>query len=223
MYLSKAIAVFQKDMSSEFKTRYSISAIALFILTTVTMLAFSMSGEEHIKPSVIAGLLWLIMFFGAMTGLSRSFVSEEERGTSFLLHISTTPSAVYLGKLFFNIILSLAINIFSVLLFFLLVGTTEIKNYATFSLIILFGSIGIASVSTITSAIISLANTKGALFPVLSFPIILPLIILAIEITKSSFSISSFQEIQSNFILLIAYCGIVITASYLLFDFIWNE
>jgi heme exporter protein B len=223
MTLKRSIAVFQKDLQSEFKTRYSISAIALFILTTVTMLAFAMSGEGALKPDVTAGLLWLIMFFGAMTGLSRTFVSEEERGTSFLLHISTTPAAVYFGKLIFNILLSLAINIFSVLLFFLLIGGAVVKDYTTFSVIIILGSIGIASVSTITSAIISLANTKGALFPVLSFPIILPLIILAIEITKASFENSTFAEIQSNLLLLVAYCGIIITASFLLFDFIWNE
>ena len=39
----------------------------------------------------------------AMSGLSRTFVSEEDRGTVIFLQLATRPSVVYFGKLLFNL------------------------------------------------------------------------------------------------------------------------
>ena len=220
--IKKFLAVFMKDIRSEFRTRYSISAITLFILTTIVMIAFSITSTK-VNAELTAGLLWVILFFGAMTGLSKSFVSEEERQTSFLLKITSNSASVYFGKLFFNIVLCLTLNIVSVMLFFLFIGYVGISSFGVFAMSILLGSLGIASGTTIISAIIARANTKGALFPVLSFPILLPLIILGIELTKASFEGVSFANAQNNLMLIIAYCGILITVSYLFFDYVWED
>ena len=114
-------AIFLKDVRSEFRTRYGISTITLFILTSVTMLVFS-AGTEKMSDALYAGLLWVIMFFSSMTGLSKGFVREEERQTSMLLKITSKPGSVYFGKLIYNIIFSLTLNTLAVLLFFLFFG-----------------------------------------------------------------------------------------------------
>ena len=59
-------AVLVKDLKSEFRTRYAISAVLLFIFTTITMIVFSTAGEV-LTVGVAAGLLWVIIFFAAMT------------------------------------------------------------------------------------------------------------------------------------------------------------
>ena len=216
------LAVLYKELKSEFRTRYAISAVMLFVLTTVTMVAFSTAGEK-INESIASGIIWIIMFFGAMTGLSKSFVSEEERGTYLMLQITSNPTAIYFGKLIFNILLSLALNFFGVFLFFIFISSVEILNFLTFFIIIFTGSIAIAGATTIISALIAKANTKNALFPVLSFPILLPIIILGIIVTNQSFLGVNISKSQNDIQLIIAYTGIMITASYFLFDFVWRE
>lgn len=216
------LAVLYKELKSEFRTRYAISAVMLFVLTTVTMVAFSTAGEK-INESIASGIIWIIMFFGAMTGLSKSFVSEEERGTYLMLQITSNPTAIYFGKLIFNILLSLALNFFGVFLFFIFISSVEILNFLTFFIIIFTGSIAIAGATTIISALIAKANTKNALFPVLSFPILLPIIILGIIVTNQSFLGVDISKSQNDIQLIIAYTGIMITASYFLFDFVWRE
>jgi heme exporter protein B len=216
------LAVLYKELKSEFRTRYAISAVMLFVLTTVTMVAFSTAGEK-INESIASGIIWIIMFFGAMTGLSKSFVSEEERGTYLMLQITSNPTAIYFGKLIFNIILSLALNFFGVFLFFIFISSVEISNFLTFFIIIFTGSIAIAGATTIISALIAKANTKNALFPVLSFPILLPIIILGIIVTNQSFLGDDISKCQNDIQMIIAYTGIMITASYFLFDFVWRE
>jgi ABC-type transport system involved in cytochrome c biogenesis permease component len=50
---------------------------------------------EKIEKYIASALLWIVLFFGSMTGLSRTFVMEEERCTSLLLKISSRPIEVF--------------------------------------------------------------------------------------------------------------------------------
>jgi heme exporter protein B len=85
------------------------------------------------------------------------------------------------------------------------------------------GNIGIAASSTIIAAIISKANAKGTLYPVLSFPVLLPLILMLIELTKFSIEGLPVADASAEFLVLISYDVIMITASIMVFDIIWRD
>lgn len=222
LHFKRISAVFIKDLKSEFRSRYGISAISLFILTSVTMLLFGTSSEK-LENALYSGLLWLIMFFGSMTGLSKGFVREEERQTSLFLKMSTKPSYIYFGKLLYNILFSICLNILAIMLFVFFFSELNIKSPFEFIVLILFGSIGIGAATTVIAAIISKAGIKNSLFTVLSFPVLLPLIIIGIEGTTFSFEGTTFSEIDSNLKILIAYSGVLIPISYVVFDMIWED
>ncbi len=218
----KAYSLFRKDWESELRTRYAINALAMFILVTISVILFSI-GQEKISEYLSGGLLWVVIFFSAMSGLSRSFVSEEERGTTLTLHLIASPSTVFSGKLIFNLLLVFLMNISIALLYSALFDSFIIKNIELFLIAFFFGSIGIAVSSTMIAAIISKANTKGTLYPVLSFPILLPLILTLLEITKFSMDGDPVSDSLVEIFVLISYDVIMLTAGYLLFDFIWKD
>lgn len=218
----QSLAVAGKELASEFRTRYSVSAVLLFILTTVAMVVFS-SSSEKLSSNMSAGILWIIMFFGSMTGLAKSFVSEEERGTSLLLKVNSSSASVYFGKLIFNVLLSIGLNYFAVILLFIFMDNITVELFGDFILVIFLGSIGMAAATTIISALIAKANSKSALFPILSFPILLPLIIIGIESTQYTFDTSLNLELIKNYMMMISYCGILTVASFFLFDIVWSD
>jgi heme exporter protein B len=218
----KSFALFKKDWQSELRTRYAINALAMFILVTISVILFSI-GNEKITEYLTGGLLWVVIFFSAMSGLSRAFVSEEERGTTMTLHLLASPSTIFSGKLIFNLFLVFLMNFVITFLFSILFTSFIIKNIALFAIAFLFGNIGIAISSTIIAAIISKASSKGTLYPVLSFPILLPLILTLLELTKYSMDGNSIDASLVEILVLICYDVIMGTASYLLFDFIWKE
>jgi heme exporter protein B len=88
---------------------------------------------------------------------------------------------------------------------------------------VLVGSFGISASSTIISALIAKSSSKGALFPVLAFPLLLPILLLAIDATILSIVGASFDRIYADINMIIGYGGAVATASYLLFDFIYKD
>ncbi len=219
---SKSYNLFLKDFRSELRTRYAINALAMFIIVAISVILFSI-GNEKINENLTAGLFWVVIFFTAMSGLSRAFVSEEERGTTLTLQLVASPTTVFSGKLIFNIILVFAMNAIIAILYSALFEDFVIKNFLLFIATFILGNIGLAVSSTIIAAIIAKAGAKGTLYPVLSFPILLPLILTCVQLTLFSFDGTSFEKSRFELAIVISYDVIMVTVSYLLFDFIWKE
>lgn len=220
--IKAAIAIFLKDVKSELRTRYAINALVMFVVITISVIIFSLAGE-NLTPTASSGILWVIMFFAAMSGLSRSFVAEEERGTTMTLQLLSRSSSIYVGKLLFNLALVILLNIFIVGLFLLVMEDYKILQPALFWIIIFLGGIGIASATTIIAAIIAKSSTKGTLFPVLSFPILLPLLLAGINATKVAVEEKVWDGAVPELQMLGSYIVVVITVSYLLFDYVWKD
>jgi heme exporter protein B len=221
-WLLSVVSIFRKDWQSELRTRYAISALAMFVITTISVILFSL-GSEGAPPAALSGMLWVVIFFAAMSGLSRTFVAEEERGTAMTLQLMASPSAVLLGKLLFNLVLVMALNSVTVVLYGALISGFVIRTYSIFLVTIALGSVGLAAASTIIAAIIARANTKGTLYPVLSFPILLPLLLTVINATRLASEGALFEEAYGEFQVLISYIAVVIATSYMLFDYVWKD
>ncbi|HSL89508.1 MAG TPA: heme exporter protein CcmB [Ignavibacteriaceae bacterium] len=218
----KSYALFLKDFSSEIRTRYAINSLAMFIIVAISVILFSI-GQERISSELTAGLFWVVIFFTAMSGLARAFVSEEERGTSLTLQLIASPTTVFTGKLIFNIILVFAMNTVIAILYAALFEAFIIQNFSLFLLSFVLGNIGLAISSTIIAAIIAKAGAKGTLYPVLSFPILLPLILTSVQLTLFSIDGTGFEKSIFELAIVVSYDVIMLTASYMLFDFIWKE
>jgi heme exporter protein B len=194
----------------------------MFIIVAISVILFSI-GQEKIPQNLTGGLFWVVIFFSAMSGLARAFVSEEERGTSLTLQLIASPSTVFTGKLLFNLILVFIMNIIIALLYSALFDEFVILNFSLFLLTFILSNIGLAVSSTIIAAIISKAGSKGTLYPVLSFPILLPLILTSVQLTSACMVGTTFEESSINLAVLVCYDVIMLTASYMLFDFIWKD
>jgi len=221
MFLYDAWLIFQKDIRQEFKTRYSINAIFLFALVTLIAVSFSI-GAFNASSEIKSALLWIIIFFSAMSGLSHIFVREEEKHTADTLKLVAQPTGVFLGKFLFNLFLLYLLEIITIPLYFAVMNF-EVSGIGIFISVLVLGSLGLSAGATMTAAIISKASAKGALFAVLSFPVLLPVIVAGINGTKIAVRQIEFVEAASELQMLFAYAVVVITAGILLFDFVWNE
>lgn len=216
------MSVVMKDLRSEIRTRYGITAVALFVVTSVALVAFATADEQLQRP-VAAGVVWVVMFFTAMSGLGRGFISEAERGTSLYLQISAPSQAVILGKLLSNTITAAVSNLAVLMLFLVLIETVPIASPWILTMVLLIGSIGLATVVTITSAIAATAGTRSPLLPVLSFPVLLPLIMPGMNATLIAMADVTVADVWPDVALMLSHTGIVATVSYLVFDVVWTE
>ena len=219
--LNGALAVLDKDLRCEFRTKYALSAILLFAVTTLTVVSFAI-GQFSLTPEIQAALYWIIVFFSAMSGLARVFVREEESGTVHALRLAAAPTVVYLGKLGFNVILMGILEVVVFPLFVIMMGL-RVQNMALFFGVLVLGSAGLASLATIIAAIVAKANVKGALFTILSFPPLLPLLITCIRGTRLAIEGADLAAAAPELRLFVSYAVVMVTASLMLFDSVWSD
>jgi heme exporter protein B len=221
----ESAALLVKDLRSELRSRAALNATLLFAVSALVMVSytigpFGITGEG--RPMLLAVLLWIIIFFSAMTGLSRSFVKEEEQGTAPLLRLAARPSAVFMGKLGFNVALLGIVMLITVPLFIGLMEL-EIRRPGEFLLVLLLSGFGLSLASTLIAVIIAKSAVRGALFAVLTIPVALPLILFAVGGTRACAAPGPPEELHAFLRMLVSYDGVVWVAGLLLFPFAWLE
>lgn len=223
-WAAETVAVFVKDWRCEFRTRYSLNTLALFALTTMVVMSISLGpiGIDRARGTkVLPVLLWVILLFSVSAGLPRAFVQEEESQTATALRLSATPSALFCGKLLYCLTLVGALQLLVTPVFVTLMNL-EVASPGLLVGTLAAGGYGLAVGSTLVAAIIAQARTKGTLFSVLAFPVLLPLLLLAVELTFSAVIGGGGGGGGVALRQLLLYDASVTIAGLMLFPVVWN-
>jgi len=220
-FVRSALAVLAKDVKCELRARHALGAVLLFAVTSTVAVSFTL-GAWSSKSEVASALLWIVIYFSAMSGLSRSFVREEETLTSGTLRLAACPNSVYLGKLAFNLATVLLIEAVTVPLFVTLAGC-RVAGWGSLIGLLALGSLSLSAGATMAAAMVAKATTKGTLYAVISFPLLIPVLAVAIHGCGAAISGGAAAAVCSDARLLACYSGVVITASLMLFRFIWES
>jgi heme exporter protein B len=214
-------AVFIKDVQTELRTRYAMNTVLAFVGAALLLVLFTLRADQ-LPPTPRSGLIWIIILFAALSGLSRSFVKETEGQTYDLLRLHGTASEVFLGKLTYNFTFTLLVNLVTFILYLFLLGM-PVADLPALILVLFLGTAGLSGVATLLAAIVSQADRKGAIFSVLGIPLLFPLILIMVRTTKAALIEGLNPNYYSDFWAMVGYAGVTITAGFILFDYIWEE
>jgi len=217
----EAAAVFAKEWRCELRTRYALNTLALFAFTTLVVVGVSLGPLGVVAAqgtAVLPVLLWLILLFAVAAGLPRAFVHEEESQTATALRLAATPSALFCGKLGYGVTLVAGLELIVTPLYLAMMNLTVVRPGLLVATL-LAGGFGLAAGSTLVAAIIAQARGKGTLFAVLSFPVLLPLLLLAVELTRDAVLGAAPGMALSQLML---YDASISVAGFMLFPTVWN-
>jgi heme exporter protein B len=220
-WAGQAAAVLVKDWRAELRTRHALHTLLLFAVTTLVTVSMALGPagvDPAMRSSVLPALLWIILLFAAAAGLPRGFVQEEETHTATALRLAAAPSAVFCGKALYSASLLLAVEALLVPLY-LAVMDLPLARPGLLLLALGAGGLGLAVGSTLLAAIVAQAQGRGALFPILAFPVLLPLLLLAVELTRGAVTGTVGEGVTAN---LLAYDGAIAVAGLMLFPLVWN-
>ena len=212
-------AVLTKDSKCELRSYYAFSTLIAFAVITLSSLSISLGGAA-LSPGLLAGLLWVILFFSAMSGLSRVFIQEQDVGTIVTLRVYALPQGVYWGKMIFNLLLLTGLSIM-VFLLFLVFFNVSVSNFPAMTGILVLGACSIAIVSTVTAAMAAQTQVRSSMFTILTFPIILPAFLCLISLTGAVFAGERISVILCLF--LVGYNVIAAAGGSVLFDYLWLD
>ena len=187
----------------------------MFALTAFASLRLSTGG--FVDTKILAALLWVVIFFAASAGISGIFDNEAQAGTLPTLKLYADAQAILFEKIA-GVLLSLIALTTFILLIFLILFDVAVENFSFLLVTLLLGLIGIAAAGILTAALTTSATVKGNLFPILLFPVTLPIFLPAILLTETAFTGAAF-DIDSLVVMAI-FDAILITASSILYDYL---
>jgi heme exporter protein B len=219
MLLKEIQYLVAKDVRLELKQRYAFNGILLYVVSTIFVCYLSFS--KIIDAETWNALFWIIMLFAAVNAVSKSFVQESLNRQLYYYTIAS-PQAIILSKVIYNSMLMAILSVLCLTVFSALMGSF-ITSYPVFLIALLFGSLGFSAVLTMIAAIASRTNNNFALMAILSFPILLPFLLVLMHVSNSALSGGSIVE-NARFIgAVLILDGIVIAMAFILFPYLWRD
>lgn len=210
-----------QEMIIEWRLRYAINGILLYLVSIIFICYLSFRTQiNSLNPITWNTLFWIIILFTAVNAVTKSFIQISE-GRLLYLYSIANPAAVILAKILYNTLLLTGISLIGFLFYGFILGN-PVEDPGLYILTLVLGSIGFASVLTMNSGIASKAANSTSLMAVLSFPVILPLLLVVIKVSKNALEGLDRSVSFNQIIFLVAINTIVITLSYILFPFIWR-
>jgi heme exporter protein B len=209
-----------KDMRCELRSKQMWIGMGLFALLVLVIFNFAFDLRVDNKAAVAPGALWVAFVFASFLGLGRTLSAEQEKGSlDRLLLCPVDRKAIYLAKLLGNVLFISVVEIVALPVFAILFNVP----FAAQALIpiVLLGTVGIASVGTLFSAMAAATRARELLLPILVFPLIVPIVIAAVRATGALMVVTANEPPWLG--LIAAFDAIFLSLSTLLFEYVIEE
>lgn len=219
MGISSVLALIRKEASLEWRQKTAFGGVMLYLVSTVFVCYLSFSGM--IPDRTWNALFWIIMLFASFNAILKGFIQE---GSGRLIYYYTlVPAQVLLNsKIIYNALVMVVLSLLGLLVFVVFMGD-PIQNHTLFFTGMLLGISGLSAVLTMVSAIAGKARNNFTLMGVLSFPLVLPQILLLIRVSAAAIQGEAIQSHWQGLLVLLLLTGLGIVLANLLFPYIWRE
>ncbi len=196
--------------------------LLLYLASTIFVCYLSFKAKQQaIHPITWNTLFWIILLFIAINAIGKSFTQESAQRNIFYYTVAS-PEAVIFSKITYNSLVMIGISLIGIGFYSLVMGN-PVGNFPLYLLSLVLGAIGFSATLSMVAGIAAQGENTATLMAVLSFPIILPLLLMLLKLSKSAMDGISIQENWDEIAILTSIDVIVIVLSGILFPYIWRH
>jgi heme exporter protein B len=212
--------LFYKEVLMEFRQKNLLGSTIIYIIGTIFITALSLKGKID-KPTWNA-LFWIIHLFTSVNISVKNFNSKSNEINLFT-YLYYKPTDLIIAKMLYNIVFIIGASLLT-FFFYSLFIKNQADNLPLFLIVLITGSAGLASVLTIMSALASKAGGNFALISILSFPLLTPLLIVIIKLSKQAVDGIEWAGVNFNLLYALLALNIInIALNILLFKYLWKD
>ncbi|MNR10638.1 CcmB protein [compost metagenome] len=161
------------------------------------------------------------MLFASINAVSKSFL-QESRGRQLYIYTIASPLALIISKTIYNVLLMMLLTVIA-LTFYTLVFSYVPEDLGLYIVATLLGSLSFSTIFTMISAIASKAGNGGMLMAILSFPVVIPVLIVLIKLTKNAIDGLDRSVSLDEIGILLIINALVMSVSLILFPYLWRD
>lgn len=220
--LNEVKVLITKEIRLEWRQRYALNGMLLYVVSTVYVcyLGFRLRNNE-LSPLTWNTLFWIIMVFTAVNAVAKSF-TQERHGRLLYYYTLVSPVGIILSKIIYNTLLMLGLSLAGFGFYAFVMGN-PVGDVPMYLLSITLGALGFGSTLTMVAGIASKAENSPTLMAVLSFPVLLPMLLMLLKIAKNALDGIDRGESLNEIATLLAIDAIVIVLSVILFPYLWRS
>ena len=182
--LRSAWLIARKDLRTEFRTRDTLNASVSFALVVLMLFSFAFDLGREEFYDISGGLLWLVYTFAGALIVNRSFIREVPNDCLDVLIASPMPAwSLFLGKVIAGFTLLMIVELVSLPVFGLFNNIIWVPTFWPHLGLMLLASWGIAVTGVAFSAVTVNVRLRELMLPVLHYPLLIPLLIGAMQIS----------------------------------------
>lgn len=210
--------LFKKDLLFEMRQRYAISGIMLYMFCIVFIIFMTFN---EVRGPVWVVLFWIVILFTAVNAVAKSFL-QESPGRQLYYYSLASPQAIILAKIFYNICIMLFLSAIA-LVFYSITSGYPIVDNTSFLLALGLGAIALATTFSMISAIASKASNSGTLMAILSFPMLIPILLILIRISLNALQQNDLMLNAQDLLYLLGLNVLIIAMALILFPYLWRD
>ena len=213
-----------KDLATELRNRETISSMLFFALIVILIFSFSFSMDQQAAREVIAGIIWVAFAFTGIIGLGKSFSAELQNDCLEALQmVPESKGAIYLGKMTANFLFIFIVEILLFPMFIIFFNLNVVEEISLLLLIFFLATVGLSAVGTLFSALTVQVRAREVMLPILLLPLVVPVMIAAVEATKGALS-GDLLTMYSQWLELLAIFDVIFTVvSFWMFEFVMDN
>jgi heme exporter protein B len=217
-----AAIILAKEVRAELRARELLNTTLIFALVVVVMFSFAFDPSASESRRFGPGLLWIALLFAGSLMLQPSFAREHANDTLDALCLAPiSPFAILLGKILANLVFLGACEVLLLPVFAVLYNVPMLPVLGRLVIVLALGTFGLAVTGTVFSAVAAQARMRELLLPLLLLPVLVPLLLAAVEATAGL--LTDTPELQSTWMkILIGFDVMFFTVSWLLSDFLFE-
>jgi len=219
------LAVLTKDLRLELRTFETVSAMALFSLSTFVIFHFGLN-QAAIAGQLAAGVLTVTLLFAALLGAGRLFVAEREQGgfDAFLL-APVDRNALLVAKTAAMFIFLAVLEVIAVPAFgLLLLGPPLGPRLPGLIAVLALADLGLAVIGTFVSAIAINTRARDLIAPIIGLPLLIPALIATARAAGPMLAAHGSTAPPAKWIAILALYDVVFALiAYAVFDYLLED
>ena len=221
-FLGPLAAMIWKDIVLELRSRELIASVFVFGLLLVVVFSFALEPDPSQADRLAPGILWVAFAFAATLAMNRAFAREQEAGALEGLLVSpVSRDAIFLAKVATSFVFMLLVEAALLPAYSVMLGFSALSW--TLGLIILLATLGFALIGTLFSALAAQTRSREIMLPVLFFPIVLPVILAAVEASTLAVGGQTFIGLGRWLPLIAVFDALFLLICPLVFSFIVED
>jgi heme exporter protein B len=214
-------AIAWKDLTAERRSKAGFYSVAALGITILVLFGFALGPDTRALRDAAVGALWLAVFFAGVLTFNRSYQVELDSGAlDTLLLYGGGRWTIFTGKLLANLAFVMMMLVIVLIVGAVLFQVQVPAQWPTLLAVLALGVIGLVTLGTFYAAMASRSRAREVLLPLLLFPMMVPVLLAAIQASKALFGADLMQESGAWMRLLVAYDLVFLIITHLAFEYV---